>query len=303
MRPESQLPDFLVIGTAKAGTTSLYRYLKTHPQIYLSPIKEPNYFIFPGTRPVIAGPHRRRLVVWKTKEYCRLFQARADEFAAGEMSLQYLYHESSPGAIRKLIPQAKLIAILRDPADRAHSHFCQNVRDGFEPISDFSAALAAEEQRIARAWWSSFHYRNRGYYARQLRRYLELFPREQMLILLYDDMVTDCPGALRRICEFLGVDPNFAFDTSQRDNVTYGIPRSRLLRSVLRSAGRVKSAIRSVYPSVTDSGLFHGVSSVILNPKPVMQPEVRARLVTEFKPDILELQEIVGRDLSTWLRC
>ena len=96
------------------------------------------------------------------------------------MSPLYLYQQCSPGAIRKLIPNAKLIAILRDPAERAYSHFCHNRRDGHEPLADFAAALDAEEKRIAKGWWSKYHYRNHGYYARQLRRYLEFFPREQI---------------------------------------------------------------------------------------------------------------------------
>ena len=302
MQSALQLPDFLVIGTAKAGTTSLYRYLKSHPGIYLSPVKEPKYFVFPETRPVFVGPHRTP-VVWKIADYHRLFKARTNESVAGEMSPQYLYHECSPGAIRKLIPKARLIAILRDPADRAYSHFCQNRREGIEPLSDFAAALAAEDTRIGEGWWSTFHYRHRGYYARQLKRYLELFPREQLLILVYDDLVADCHGFLKRICAFLGVDENHSFDTTKWDNVTRGIPRGRLFRRVLRSAGPAKNLIREILPAKMKASLSRGLFSLIFSPQPGFRPCVRAQLVSEFKPDILELQEIIGRDLSPWLRC
>jgi sulfotransferase family protein len=299
----SQLPDFLVIGTAKAGTTSLYRYLKSHPEVYLSPIKEPRYFAFPETRPVLRGPHRDLPVVWKIEDYRRLFEARTTETAAGEMTPLYLYYECSPGAIRKLIPNARLIAILRDPAERAYSHFCHNRRDGLEPLVDFAAALDAEDKRIAQGWWSKYHYRNQGFYARQLRRYLELFPREQMLITLYEDMVADCPGFLKRICSFLGIDENHSFDTSERDNVTVGIPRTFLLRRILRSAGPAKRMIRGTVPLKLRSRLFDRFSKLIWAPKPEFRPSVRAQLVSEFTPDILELQEMIGRDLSPWLRC
>jgi len=302
-QPESQMPDFLVIGTAKAGTTSLYQYLKCHPEIYLSPIKEPRYFAFPETRPVLLGPHRNLPVVWKIADYRRLFEARTSELAAGEMSTQYLYHECSPGAIRRLIPGAKLIAILRHPADRAYSHFCHNRRDGIEPLADFAAALDAEDRRIAQGWWSKYHYRNHGYYARHLRRYLELFPRQQMLMVLYDDMVADCPGFLKRICAFLGVDENYAFDTSQRDNVTLGIPRTFFLRRLLRPVAPAKRVTEGTAPLKLSSSPFHGFSKLIWGPKPEFRPGVRAQLVSEFKPDILELQQIINRDLSPWLRC
>ncbi|HTQ55187.1 MAG TPA: sulfotransferase [Bryobacteraceae bacterium] len=297
------LPDFLVIGAARAGTTSLYRYLKSHPQIYLSPIKEPKYFAYPETRPTLVGPRRNSPLVWKIEDYRRLFQARAGEIAAGEMSPQYLYSECAPAAIRRLIPQAKLIAILRDPAERAFSHFCHNRSGGVEPLSDFAAALAAEDERMAQGWWSSFHYRHRGYYARQLNRYLKLFPREQILVLLYDDMLADCHAFLRRICAFLGIDESHKFDTTERDNATVGIPRSPILRRFLRSAGPAKSTIRTALPLAVRSRLFRWFSRLVLQPRPVLQPGVRAQLVSGFRPEILELQECICRDLSGWLRC
>ena len=302
-QPASQLPDFLVIGAAKSGTTSLYRYLKSHPEIYLSPIKEPKYFAHPEAPAVFVGPHRNLPLVWKIEDYRRLFEARTTELVAGELSPQYLYHECSPGAIRKLIPKAKLIAILRDPADRAYSHFCHNRRDGIEPLADFAAALAAEDERIAQGWWPTFHYRNRGYYARQLKRYLELFPREQLLTLVYDDMVADCPRVLKRICAFLGVDERHSFDTTQWYNVSWGIPRRRLIRRVLQSAKPAMSLIDAILPARIKESLYHRVSTVLMSPKPGFEPRVRRQLLSEFRPDILELQEIINRDLSAWLRC
>jgi hypothetical protein len=308
MRSSSQLPNFLVLGAAKAGTTSLHRYLKSHPGIYMSPIKEPRYFAFPETRPYFAGPgskklNREQLIIWKIDDYRRLFEGRNSEPAAGEISPQYLYCECSPGAIRKLIPEAKLIAILRDPADRAYSHFCHSRRDGREPLSDFAAALAAEDKRIAAGWWFNFHYRNRGYYARQLKRYLKLFPREQILVLFYDDMVTNCPGLLRKICAFLGVDENHDFDTTEHHNVTYGVPRSVFWDRFLNSTGLAKRLIRTIMPADARLSAFHRLSALNLAPKPAFDPEVRRQLVSAFMPDILELEQLIGRDLSAWLQC
>jgi hypothetical protein len=297
------LPDFLVIGAPKAGTGSLYRYLKSHPEVYLSPIKEPRYFAFPETRPIHRWMHGKLPVVWKIEDYRRLFEARTTELVAGEMSPLYLYSHCAPGAIRRLIPNAKLIAILRDPAERAYSDFCHHLRNGREPLWDFAAALDAEDKRIAEGWWAKYHYRHRGYYARQLRRYLDFFPREQMLILLYDDMVADCPAFLKRICAFLGVDENHAFDTSERENVTVGIPRTFLLRCLLRNTSPAKRLIRATVPSKMRSSLFRRFSKLILGPKPEFDPAVRAQLVSAFKPDILELEQIIDRDLSAWLRC
>ena len=302
------MPNFLVIGAAKAGTTSLYRYLRSHPDIYLSPIKEPKYFAFPETRPFFVGPDSNRrnqdpTIIWKLEEYRQLFDGRTYQAAAGEVSPQYIYCECSPGSIRKLIPDAKLIAILRDPTDRAFSHFCHSRRDGREPLSNFAAALAAEDKRIAAGWWFNFHYRNRGYYAKQLKRYLELFPREQILVLLYDDMVSNCPALLRKICAFLGVDENFEFDTTEHHNVTYGIPRSISFNRFLNSVGPTKRFIRTLLPADFRLSAFHKFTAINLGPKPRLDPEVRRQLVAEFKPDIEELQKLIDRDLSSWLRC
>lgn len=304
MQSSSELPNFLVIGAAKAGTTSLYRYLKTHPGIYLSTIKEPRYFAFPETRPFFVGPGSKRLnIIWEIENYRQLFAGRTSEPAVGEMSPQYLYRECSPGAIRRLIPEAKLIAILRDPADRAYSHFCHSRRDGREPLSSFAAALAVEEKRIAAGWWFNSHYRNCGYYAKQLKRYFELFPPEQILVLLYDDMVSDCPGLLRRICVFLGIDENHKFDTTERHNATRGIPRSVFFDQFLNSEGAAKRLIRAIMPPHVRLSLFRRFSAFNLTPKPAFERSVREQLVSAFKPDILELEQLIERDLSAWLRC
>ena len=128
---------------------------------------------------------------------------------------------------------------------------------------------------------SAFHYRNRGYYARQLKRYLEMFPREQLLILIYDDMLADCQGLLKTICAFLGVDQNHPFDTREWDNVTRGIPRGRLFRRALRSAGPAKNLMRAIFPANMRASLYHRISTVIMNPKPgIATARTRAACIT-----------------------
>ena len=306
MQPSSQLPNFLIIGTVKAGTSSLYNYLKTHPEIYMSPIKEPRHFMFPDIHPHVIGPEGTPLYndlrfVWRIEDYRRLFEGRSGEAAAGEASPQYLYAEQSPGAIRKLIPDAKLIAILRDPADRAFSHFCHTRREGREPLSDFAEALKVEDARISLGC-SINHYRNCGYYSNQLKRYLAAFPREQILILLYDDMVANIEGFLANICAFLGVDDTFKFDTTERYNVSHGIPRSIGFSKFLHSSGAAKRLIRAILPADVRSTMFRRLSALNMGPKPVFERSVRQQLVSAFKSDILELEKLIDRDLSAWLR-
>jgi hypothetical protein len=307
MQSKSQLPDFLVLGAAKSGTTSLYKYLGSHPEIYMSPIKEPRYFAFPNTRPVLIGPkgvHPKDdpVIIWKTEDYRRLFAGRTTEAVAGEISPPYLYCDCSPVAIKKMIPHARLIAILREPSARAFSQYCNNRRNGREPLRNFAAAIAAEDKRIAAGWMYIYHYRARGFYVRQLKRYLELFPREQMLVLLYDDMVADCNGLLAKICSFLGVDANYRFDTTTRHNVNDGMPRSLFLNRFLHSVGPVKQLIRALMPADVRLTMFRKMSDLNLGPTPVFDPNLRWELAAAFEQDVLELEKLIDRDLSAWLR-
>ena len=141
------MPNFLVIGAAKSGTTALYHTLKQHPQIFMSPVKEPHFFAFEGERPVYCGPGDRELfnprVVFRLEDYVRLFDGLRAQTAVGEASVQYLMRSDAAAArIRQHIPRAKLIAILRQPADRAYSHYIMLRSQGLERLS-FTQALAA----------------------------------------------------------------------------------------------------------------------------------------------------------------
>ena len=147
-----RMPNFIVIGASKAGTTSLYEYLKQHPQIYMSPMKELRFFAIEGEKVDFCGPWDRieieRYSIKTLEDYKNQFQGVTDEIAIGEASPWYLYSEKAPKSIKSYIPDAKLIAILRDPVDRAYSHFSMHVMNGREPLADFTQALQEEEERI-----------------------------------------------------------------------------------------------------------------------------------------------------------
>lgn len=177
-------PNFLIIGTAKAGTTSLYSYLQQHPQIYLTPVKETN---------------------------------------------------------------AKLIAILRNPIQRAHSGYMNLYKDGREPCDHFADALAQEETRIAENWAPLWHYRSMGLYHEQISRYLELFDRGQMRFFLYEDMVKDTAAFVQEILAFLEVDLSYPINVSTQRNKS-GVPKRQWLNKILTTPHPVRTKIRALMP-------------------------------------------------------
>ena len=202
------LPDFLIIGAQKAGTTALYAYLRRHPAITGPSWKEVSYF----------DRHYARGEAWYRGNFPNVVRARGK--LVGEASPSYIFHPLGPERVKALVPEARLVALVRNPVDRALSHYHHEVALGREPLR-FEDALDAEEERLrgeaerlaaepgyfSQAWWSHA-YKARGRYAEQLERWLELFPREQLLILPSEDLDTDPEWTHAQVLEFLGATPH-----------------------------------------------------------------------------------------------
>lgn len=296
------MPNFLIIGAAKSGTTSLYHYLRQHPQIYMSPVKEPRFFAFEGRRPRFRGPNDdeiNRTVITTIEQYRKCFDGAMGEKALGEASPVYIFSDEAPARIRRHIPEAKLIAILRHPAERAYSNFMHMVRDGYEPLADFGEALRDEDRRVAANWSFIWHYKRRGFYAAQLKRYFELFDAGQVKVFLYDDFSADSRGLLREIFRFLEVDETFAPDTSLRHNVS-GVPKNRTLQTFLSRPNRVKAILEPLIPEPLRRRAGIAMRNANARRQP-LDPDLRAELIEDYRDDILQLQELIGRDLSHWL--
>jgi hypothetical protein len=216
------IPNFIIVGAAKAGTTAIYHYLLQHPQVYLTPLKETNYFALAGQQLAFRGPgdedYVNRLSITDEASYRSQFDGVRDEIAIGEASPLYLYHPQAAARIHDALPDAKIIAILRNPIDRAYSAFLHLVRDNREVHRDFEQALAQEPARIADNWEHIWHYLSMGRYYEQVKRYYDTFPHEQVRVYLYRDLRTDCTTLLRDTLNYLQVDPDFRFDTATRYN-------------------------------------------------------------------------------------
>ncbi len=298
------MPNFLVIGARKAGTTSLYHYLDQHPDVFMSPVKEPNFFAIEGEKADYRGPDAdTRINRWSVadpEEYQALFSGAGGAGAVGEASPAYLCNPDAPERIRRHVPEAKLIAILRDPAERAYSAYMHQVRDGRETLA-FAEALDAEERRTNANWAPAWRYKAEGFYQVCLSRYYELFGREQVRVYLYEDLGDDPRGVMRDVYRFLGVDASFEPDTSRRHNPS-GVPKNRLLMSVLKRPNPLKAAARSLLPRKARARLSSALQERNLSEAPPLDPQARRRLVGLYQEDVLALQDLIGRDLSAWLR-
>lgn len=298
------MPNFLIIGAGKSGTTSLYHYLKQHPEIYMSPVKEPKFFALEGKTLNFRGPnddaHMNRKSVTDIGAYRALFRGVSNEKAVGEASTLYLYSPEAPARIKHYIPEVKLIAILRNPADRAFSSYLHCLRDRGEPLGDFAQALREEEGRIENGWGPIWHYRNAGFYSAQLERYFDAFGRDQIKVFLYEDLKGDPVGVLRSIFRFLGVVDTRLPDISLKHNIS-GVPRSRLVHELLNTPNPIKSAFRPLLPAKLRKRFNHNLTDRNLL-RPQLSPEVRRRLIETYTEDILRVQGLIDRDLSRWLK-
>src|SRR6516165_2910294 len=216
------MPDFLVIGAPKAGTTALHAALARHPGLYLSAVKELKFFLSDGPPPTKGGPGDAltyREHIWRRPEYEALFDAAPPGTLRGESTPLYLYDRAAMRRIRETLPGARLIVVVRDPVERAHSNWTHLWSAGLEPVGDFVRACDQEERRIAAGWASFWHYAGLGRYGEQLEYLFTLFPREQVLVLRYRRLVDGPAQTLDRICAFLGVQTGVVGEIP-RENVT-----------------------------------------------------------------------------------
>jgi Sulfotransferase family len=284
------LPNFFIIGADRSGTTSLYHALAQHPQIYMCPIKEPNFFAYDGRDD---GRWSDHYLIRTLAEYETLFAAAREARAIGEASTAYLHSSFAAEQIKVTLPHARLVAILRDPVDRAFAQYLAEVR------------LEGETRNLARwaeaALKGERRYRiENGFYYRHLQPYVDRFGSSQLAVNLYDDYKAGPIAVLARVFCYLQVDDAFRPDMAICHNVS-GLPKSRLVERFLRRR-RFTRKIKRQLPA----GLVRSLDSVVSRIheqnriKPVIPAEVRHDLIQIYRDDILNLEALIGRDLSAW---
>jgi Sulfotransferase family len=314
-RQRGRVPDFFIVGNPKCGTTALYEMLRTHPQIYMPELKEP-WFLAEDMHPRFQPP-RSASPPRTLAEYLSLFDDATAEQSVGEASSSYLLSRTAAARIAELRPDARIIAILREPASFLRSLHMQLLRTHVEAKKDFAEALALEPaRREGRKIPRGSHrpqllmYSDHVRYVEHLRRYHAVFPRDQVLVLIYEDFRSDNAATVHRVRRFLGVDDSAPVDV-KRANQTVERMRSQRLDELVNvvSVGRgpvgraLKAGMKAAMPSrrlraaalqVTHQNLIYGKPDA---PDEALMDELRRR----FKGEVEALSDYLERDLvSLW---
>jgi len=290
------LPNFIVIGAAKAGTTALYWYLAEHPQVFMSPVKETNFFAYgldPQGKILYGDPEFHQFPVKSLPEYEELFAEAGEAKAVGEASPIYLECPQAAARIRELLPATCIICGLRQPVDRAYSDYLMYLRSrgrAFAPGQDLAAAAA----------WTrpDSHWMKIGRYYEQLIPFYDAFPREQIHVFLFDDLKRNPRRVMQEMYRFLGVDPEFVPDFTTPHNVG-GVPESRLLERVLTSR-TIRSAMGPLMPTRA-ANWVRQLRTSNLRQAPPLPVELRQELTRQFRTDIARTSELIGRNLEHWV--
>ena len=301
-----RLPDFLIIGAPKAGTTALHTALARHPQLFLSELKEPKYYMCGDSPPpAYKGPgdaHSSQEWVWQRPRYQALFATAPPDSPCGESTPFYLYNRDARRRIAADVPDARLIAVLRDPVDRLYSNWMHLRADGLEPCADVVEACEREQRRIDAGWAPFWHYRSLGMYGRQTADLFQHFPREQVLLLRYRDLVEQPDRTLDQACRFLGVAEGVVSSVpsnNTRPFVTPG-PRARAIGPVIRAGARAGAFLPPEVWRRASRPLINQLHSRGDAARPKLTAAERRTLLEPFLEDIALLEEVTGQSFDTW---
>jgi len=304
------MPDFFVIGNSKSGTTALYEMLRRHPQIFMPDCKEPWFFadeLHDRTPPRPEGTPET------LEEYMQLFEPAGADQLAGEATALYLWSRTAATRIAQVAPNGRMIAILREPVSFLNSLHLQFVKTYVETENDLGRALALEQQRrqgrsIPRYtdWPKALLYSDHVRYVEQLRRFESVFPREQMLVLVYDDFRADNQATVRRVLRFLGVDDTVPVDELEANPTVRARSQrlSELVHAVSVGRGPISLAVKAGVKALTPRQLRRAALEatkrriVYTEPRPPDE-ELVLELRERFKGEVVALSEYLERDLVT----
>jgi Sulfotransferase family len=312
---QRRFPDFFIVGHAKSGTTALYEMLRRHPQLYLPPVKEPQYFARNPNPP--AGGARKKAFEQTGRRpetlerYLSLFAPARPEQLVGEASTFYLWSPLAAGRIADARPDARIIAIFREPASFLHSLHLQMVQNHAESEKDLRRAIALEDARrqgrkIPRNahWPQALMYTDRVRYVEQLRRFHEAFGADQVLALIYDDFRADNEATLRRVLSFLEVDDSVSLEATEA-NPTVAVRSIRLdgmMRSMRAARGPVSRALKGTVKGLTTGAMRRNVlypfrRRLLYGEPPALDPALEQELRDRFQGEVAALGEYLNRDL------
>ncbi|HET8804230.1 MAG TPA: sulfotransferase, partial [Aequorivita sp.] len=295
------------VGAAKAGTTALHAILSQHPEIYMSPVKEPNFFckdikvneFSPLMKKKYLNRKCRRtkfgeilpqhqLYIQSLNEYLKLFdRATKNHKIRGEASVSYLFSEIAAQEIYKFNPEAKIIILLRDPVERAFSHYLMDRKVGNNKISNFVVAVENDYNRSDKAWGNSHLYIELGLYYNQIKRYLDVFDRENIFLIQYNQFKDNNQLITDQITRFLKIDDLVLSKKGTQKNITQ-LPKNRFIQFLLNS-----KSIKRQFRNYASPYIKNKLKKIILSNKnlPVLSADIKEKILPYFKDDIEKLNK------------
>ena len=302
-------PNFLIIGAGKSGTTSVYNYLKQHPDVFMSPVKEPDFFALEGQTPVDPKNDPEQLyyypwAIYDLDNYNKLYDNVKNEKAVGESSTMYLYKPDTHLRIKKYVPNAKMIAIFRDPVSRLYSRYMHLARENRLPTDNFEVDVFDKST----LWWKRDDLVKEGFFYKHLSKYFETFDKNQFKIFLHDDLVADSDKFIYDLYSFLEIDTRFKPDTDIKYNES-GFVKNKFKDAFIGQKSIIRRSVETVSPKLVEkmrnsTKMQKTVTSMRRGnlERPKLNPEFRKRVINEiYREDILKFQDLIGRDLSNWL--
>lgn len=306
-------PNLFIVGAMRCGTSSLFIYLNEHPEVFMPEVKEPMYFgsdLYDSSFPELLP------------EYLCLFKKATNEKIIGEASTTYLYSQLAAKEIKAFSPQAKIIIMLRNPVDMMYSLYSQsyhhwrklyNQGKGYENIADFSDALKAEAERkqgrcvpgtlVSKRFRSYFYlyYRDLARYTNQVQRFFDVFDSENIKVIIFEDLIHHPCNVYQEVCRFLNIDSGFHpnFKAYNQTRISSG---SLLEKTVVHTPAPVRHFVRRSITYVLGHKLWEQITDGIFASErpPNLDPGLRKSLQEEFKPEVVRLGELIGRDLRYW---
>jgi hypothetical protein len=301
MEKVSRLPNFIIAGVPKAGTTSLFYYLRQHPDVFLPVRKELHYFSYEYLEKNSNGPGDKVILssLCKTrKEYESHYKGVRDERMIGEVSPSYVYYSDVSERILAELGRIKIVIILRNPIQKAYSQYMHVVRDNLETLALYDA-LMAEGERMRSGWSDIWLYAESSLYVRRVKKYISVFDARNVRIVIFDDLVETPQEVTRDLYEFLGVDPNFPCRTERIYNRT-GVPKSRSIANFLARPNSMKDMLKKILPERLRIPMRLCLLSLNTGKKPQMDTISLRYLVEYFWDDVAELEKLLGRKLG-WM--
>lgn len=311
-----KLPNFFIVGAAKAGTTSIYNYLDQHSDVYMSPIKEPHYFskdiqhkdfnksylkntFFSLDDYLSKHELEKKHIAFIDNEsqYLQLYRDVKHEKKIGEISNGYLYSKVAAEEIYKFNPKAKIVIVLRDPIDRAFSHWMMDLQGEDVCRKSFIDAITKDQTKEDKGWGKSHLYVELGLYHDQVKRFQDIFPEEQILIMLYDDLKNNQVNFFNEMFCFLNIE-SISINQNKHYNVSL-IPKYPLVNSIIRSL-RLNQYIGIILPKT----IKQKIKKLLLNNNdlPILTIYEKAQVMSYFTEEINKLEKLINRNLSMWLK-